>query len=116
MKPNNIDTLEFPFASLDFPDRSTLTAEEVAEAANVTAQHIRDLLSEETIGSFNAGGTKNKSDREYRRVPIECYRDWILSTYKGPAVGKRLCGLKDRPLMNLYNDIKDELEKRGYEL
>lgn len=70
---------EFPFASLDFPGRTALYPKEMAERNGVTAQHILDLIEEKSIPAIDWKGINNKSDRCTPRIPIEVYRNVILS-------------------------------------
>ena len=75
------EQLQFPFPSLDFPGRVTLTAKEIAERLGWDEKHIRDLIAEGVIPGLDGKG-KDASRGSYR-VPIESYRDFIMARMTG---------------------------------
>ena len=76
------EQLLFPFfASLDFPGRSTLMLHEIARRVGLTVAH---LLGEIERGELTALDFKSKGvSRRCVRVPVECYRDYILRKLTG---------------------------------
>lgn len=83
------------FASLDFPGRTTLRLEEIAEKLGCTVQH---LLNEVDRGAFHglnlaAAGVSRRA----MRIPVECYRAYVLSKLTG-AIDLRMQFLADLPV------------------
>jgi hypothetical protein len=71
------EQLQFAFfASLDFPGRSTLMLWEIAGRIGVTVRHLLNEIESVELIAIDAKG-KGVS-RRCIRVPIECYRDYIL--------------------------------------
>jgi hypothetical protein len=75
------EQLQF-FASLDFPGRSTVLVREIAERLGVSERH---LFGEIDTGALvvldlRASGTA----RRCARVPVECYRDYVIRRLSGP--------------------------------
>lgn len=82
------------FASLDFPGRTTLGLSEIAERVGCTVQHLLNQIDEGKFVGLNIASQGAK--RREIRVPIECYRTWILSCLTGP-VDMRMRFLRDLP-------------------
>lgn len=75
------------FASLDFPGRTVVLVHEMAERLGVT---IRHLLNEIDSGALVALDLRAKgAGRRCARVPIECYRDYVVKRLTDPAVEVR---------------------------
>lgn len=93
--------LEFPFYSLDFVDRATLSVCEVAEKLGCSQRHVHDLIDEGAIGCINLspGG-----QRTFRRIPVESYRDFILRNFSGELRAKFLRTLPLAVIDEIYND------------
>lgn len=75
---------DFPFVSLDFPGRTTLTMDEIADRLGVTAQHVIDLVEEGALCPAVDLAGKGAS-RRLLRVPVESYRNFIVARMTGPA-------------------------------
>lgn len=75
---------DFPFVSLDFPGRTALTVDEIAERLGVTAQHVIDLVEEGALCPAVDVAGKGAS-RRLLRVPVESYRNFIVARMTGPA-------------------------------
>jgi hypothetical protein len=76
------DQLTF-FASLDFPGRTTLHLREIAERLGCTVKH---LLEQVDSGKLIGLDLKSKGvSRRAMRIPVECYRQYILSLCTGPS-------------------------------
>lgn len=72
------------FASLDFPGRSVVLVREMAERLGVS---IRHLLNEIDSGALVALDLKSAtSSRRAARIPIECYRDYVVKHLTSPSV------------------------------
>lgn len=82
------------FASLDFPGRTTLHLGEIAEKLGVTVQHLLNEIEENAFAGLDLKG--KKANRRNIRVPIECYRDYVLSHLTGP-VDFRMKFLRELP-------------------
>ncbi len=80
--------LSFPFPSLDFEGRTTLTVREIAEKLGWTVKHICDLIDEGKIGSID--GRSTGARRASYRVPIESYHDWIITSFTLPRDRMRI--------------------------
>ncbi len=106
---------EFPFASLDFPERTTLHITEVAERWGVSKEHIYSLIDEGAIVALDITGHTNKSSRQHLRIPIESYRDATLRRLVNVAdVPSPLAGLPPQTLLQLHRELTNHLERRGY--
>lgn len=94
------------FASLDFPGRSTLYLWEIADRLGCTVRH---LLNEIDCGSFvGLDLAAHGSNRRAIRVPVECYRAYIVKRLTGPA-DVRMQFLRDVPAhlrRQLIEDLK----------
>jgi len=89
------EQLQF-FASLDFPpERTSLRLDEIAGKLGCTVQH---LLNEIDSGALTTLDLKSKlAKRRAARVPVECYRAYVLSKLTGP-VDFRMRFLRELPV------------------
>lgn len=107
--------LEFPFFSMDFVDRAALSVKEVATKLGCSERHIHDLIDEGTLGCINLSPN---GLRNYRKIPIEAYRDFILRNFSGELRRQFLRTLPRDTIKLLHNDIiqilnaKDWLDKQ----
>lgn len=70
------EQLAFAFASLDFPGRTTVSLGEIAQRLGVSVDH---LLNEAEHGALKGLDLKGaKATRRNMRVPIECYRAYVI--------------------------------------
>ena len=83
------------FASLDFPpERTTLGLGEIAAKLGCTTQH---LLNEIDVGAFHGLDLKgNNATRRSMRIPVECYRNYVLGRLTG-SVDFKMRFLRDLP-------------------
>jgi hypothetical protein len=82
------------FQSLDFPGRTTVTLAEIGERLGCTVQH---LLNEIDSGSLAGLDLKRSGvSRRTIRVPVECYRNYVLQKLTGP-VDFRMRFLRELP-------------------
>lgn len=91
------EQLQFAFASLDFPGRVSLRADEVARKLGISTKHITDLITEGKLRALDVRGAR--STRACYRIPIEGYRDYIVRSLTTPADRLRL--LSDLPKATL---------------
>lgn len=71
------------FASLDFPGRTTVQLWEIADRLNWTVRHLLNLVDSGDLVALD--GACTGAGRRSLRVPIECYRAFILKRLTGPA-------------------------------
>jgi hypothetical protein len=76
------EQLQF-FSSLDFPGRSTLLLREIAEKIGCSVRHLCTQVEEGKLVVINIATFK--TNRLAARVPIECYRDYVLTNLSGPV-------------------------------
>ena len=79
------EQLQF-FASLDFPGRATVQVREIAERLGVSVRHLLNEIDEGALVVLDLKAAR--SSRRCARVPIECYRDYVLDRLSGPAMGR----------------------------
>lgn len=97
------EQLQFAFPSLDFPGRVNLRAEEVAEKLGITSQHVIDLIVEGKLQAIDVRGIGAK--RALYRIPVECYRDFIVRSLTTPAERLRL--LRELPKATLRELVRE---------
>lgn len=98
---------EFPFASLDFPGRTTLRVSEVAERLGIVAEQVIAFIEQGELGNLNiSAGTK----RRHMRIPIEAYRDFIIRRIDGPSRPLFLKTLPPATLRQIQREINHILE------
>lgn len=101
------EQLQFPFPSLDFPGRATLTVTEMAERIGVSDQTILNLADEGEIPGIDLKG--KAATRRCLRVPIEGWRNFILKRLTGPMQRDFLRTLPKATLRDLHRDIGEWL-------
>lgn len=101
------EQLQFPFPSLDFPGRTTLTAAEIAERLGWSEKHVCDLFTEGELPALDGKGKKAK--RGSYRVPIESYRDFITGRMTGPRRTDLLRHLPKAAIRELIRDLTEYL-------
>lgn len=106
----------FPFWSLDFEGRDTLTVDEIAAKLRCTRQHILDLIDERALGAIDIAGRDNKTSRRAARVPIECWRDFVLASMTTEYQRSPLKDLPTAALIKLQADIRAHLKAKGIPL
>ncbi len=97
------EQLQFPFPSLDFPGRTMLNLDEVREKTGLSKQHLIDSIVEGKLQANDFRGTGSK--RALYRIPIECYRDFIVRTLTAPVERMRL--LRELPKATLRELVKE---------
>jgi predicted transcriptional regulator len=94
--------LALPFACLDFPDRDSVSAREIAAKLGVTRQHILDHIE---AGKLVAIDTSLVGTRRNPRVAVDEYRRWVLSLLTAPARRSFLTELPHATLRELQQEI-----------
>ncbi len=79
-----IEQLQFTFASLDFPGRSSLYPHEVAEKLGVSVDQIYKLADEGAFAAIDLSSSQKISTKRLLRIPVESYRDFIVTRMTGP--------------------------------
>lgn len=75
--------LSFPFASLDFEGFTSLTVDQIAVKLRKTPKHILNLVEQGELVSVDC---KSKGvTRRDCRIPIECWRAFVMKRLTGPA-------------------------------
>ncbi|MCX6951168.1 MAG: hypothetical protein NTV51_03140 [Verrucomicrobia bacterium] len=95
--------LVFPFPSLDFPGRATLTVKEIAAKLGWTAKHIINLIGDGEMPCLNGRGRGVR--RGTFRVPLECYRDFVTARLTGGRRLELLCLLPKDTLRELVREL-----------
>ena len=75
------EQLQFAFASLDFPGRSTLYPHEVAAKIGMSVDQVYDLIDDNSLQGLNIGS--KEAGRRALRIPIESYRNFIVERMTG---------------------------------
>jgi hypothetical protein len=102
------EQLQFPFPSLDFPGRTTLTAAEIAGRLGYDEKHVRDLITEGELPAIDGKG-KDATRGSYR-VPIENYRDFVTARMTGPRRIELLRHLPKPVLRELVRELNEHLK------
>lgn len=93
-------------SSLDFPGRTTLGLGEIAERLGCSVRH---LLNEADSGALvGLDISASRSARRAMRIPVECYRDYVLKKLTGPA-DLRMRFLRDLPAA-VRRDLIEQLQ------
>ena len=71
-------------SAVAFPDRRTLSCDDVARAVGCTARHVRNLCADGTIVAFNVAGASNTAKVNFWRIPVSVYDLW-LQRRSGPS-------------------------------
>ncbi|MBC8010050.1 MAG: hypothetical protein H7067_08135 [Burkholderiales bacterium] len=82
------------FASLDFPGRTTITIAEMAEKLGVSCRHLEKEVDSAGLVALDIKGVK--ASKRSLRIPVECYRDYVLKRLTGP-IDVRMRFLRDLP-------------------
>ena len=78
----------FPFPALDFPGRSVVTVDEVAQKLKYHRRHIVHLIEDGTLPALD-GKREGKSQMSVR-IPIEVYRAFVIHRMTtDPSVAKK---------------------------
>lgn len=96
--------------SLDFPGRSVLYLWEIAEKLGVSIKHLSNEIDAGTLTVLDLKAADSK--RRCARVPIECYRDYVIGRLTGP-VGHRAQFLSSLPVAvrrQLLREIEESLK------
>lgn len=96
--------------SLDFPGRSTLLLHEIADRLGCTVQHLLNEVDSGDLTILNIAS--RTSNRRAARVPLECYRAYIVKRLTGP-VDSSMAFFKELPAplrRQLIEDLKASLK------
>jgi hypothetical protein len=99
------EQLQFPFASLDFPGRTSLYPHEIAERIGMSVDQVHDLCDDGSLVGIDISSKVTKSGRRALRIPIESYRDFIVARVTGPRRSELLQKLPKATLRELRREI-----------
>lgn len=85
------------FSSLDFPGRTTLGLAEIAQRLGCTVTHLLNEVDRGAFVGLNIAAADSK--RRAMRVPVECYRAYVLGKLTGP-VDVRMQFLVELPIVS----------------
>ncbi|MDP2226801.1 MAG: hypothetical protein Q8J78_04935 [Moraxellaceae bacterium] len=75
------EQLAFPFASLDFPGRTTLGLGEIAKRIGCSVDHLLNEVEHGALCGIDLKGAK--ATLRFIRVPVEAYRAYVLQRMTG---------------------------------
>jgi hypothetical protein len=102
-----IEQLQFPFASLDFPGRSSLYPHEIAARLGICVDQVYDLCDDGSLVGINVGS--QSASRRSLRIPIEAYRNFIVARMTGPLRLDLLRHLPRATLRDLVRELQEIL-------
>lgn len=73
----------FPFPSLDFPGRTTVTVSEIAEKLGYDRKHVQNWIEDGSLFVFD--GKREGRTKSSIRVPLECYRAFVIQRMSADA-------------------------------
>jgi len=103
------EQLQFPFASLDFPGRTSLYLHEIAEKLGISVDQVSDLCDDGSLVAVDCSSKETKSGRRALRIPIESYRDFITGRMTGPRRLELLRHLPKATIRELVRELQDYL-------
>ena len=98
------------FHSLDFPGRSVLYVNEVAQKLGISRQQVVNLMDGGELGYIYVA--TDPTTRPCRRIPIESYRDFICRRLDSPNRIKFLRELPVTTRLELIEEIKNSLKRK----
>jgi len=100
------EQLNFPFPSLDFPGRVSLYPHEVAEKLSISLDQVYKLVDDGSLRTtINLASKLNRTSRRELRIPIESYRDLIITRTEGDHRLDLMKQLPKAALRDLQRDI-----------
>jgi hypothetical protein len=101
------EQLQFPFPSLDFPGRTTITLTEMANRIGVSADHLLNEVEHGALTGCNFKGVH--ASRRNVLVPIETYRAYVVAHMTGPFRTDFVRDLPKAVLLQLQAEIRSAL-------
>jgi hypothetical protein len=92
------------FASLDFPGRTTLLLSEMAEKLGVSVRHLQKEVEQGALTVLDMKG--KQATQSCWRVPVECYRDYVVTRLSGPKRPEFLRALPPATLRELVKEMQ----------
>ena len=93
--------------SLDFPGRTVLYLWEIAEKLGGTVQHFLNL-----IDALDTASRANGKTRRMLRIPIESYRNFIITRLTGEPRTQFLAQLPVSTRIELIEELKKSLKRK----
>lgn len=109
--PDNPQQLNF-FNSLDFPGRTVLYLWEIAEKLGGTVQHYLNLIDTGELVAIDTASRSNGKTRRMLRVPIESYRNFIITRFTGETRTQFLAQLPVSTRIELIEELKKSLKSK----
>ena len=98
------------FHSLDFPGRTVLFVNEIAQKLGISRQQAVNLMDCGELGFINVA--TDPTTRPCRRVPVESYRNFIVRRLDSE---ERLQFLRELPVttrLELIEELKNSLKRK----
>ena len=105
------EQLSFVFASLDFPGRTTVSLDEVAERLGCSVDHLLNEVERGALVGVDLKGAK--ATRRFVRVPLEGYRAYVLARVTGPFRADFIAELPRAVRLQLLAEIEASLAKEA---
>lgn len=102
-----IEQLQFPFPSLDFPGRTSVSIPEIARKLGVSDQHLLNEIDEGSLVGLDLKG--KRATKRCVRVPLEIYHSFVLSRLTGPLRGQFLRDLPLATRKQLLRELQESL-------
>lgn len=99
------EQLAFPFPSLDFPGRVNLYPHEVAAKLNISPDQVFKLVDDGSLVAVDLASKLNRSARRELRIPVESYRNLIVTRMSGPHRLDLLKNLPRAALRELHREL-----------
>lgn len=102
---------EFPFASLDFPGRTTIKVVEMAARLGVSWQHVVNGIDSGEIAALDVSAKSTRTGKAYYRIPAESYRAYVIRNVTGPVRDQFISKLPESTRRDLFLEIGRTLPK-----
>lgn len=100
------------FSSLDFPGRTVLYVWEIAQKLGGTVQHYLNLVDTGELVAIDTASRAGGKTRRMLRVPVESYRNFIISRLTGETRTQFLAQLPVSTRLELIEELKNSLKRK----
>ncbi len=90
-------------ASLDFADAHFVTVAQITRQLGYTRQHVLNLIDRGDLYAFD--GAKKNAKRSCLRIPIESYREFVVSRLTKPVEARDVERLPDERRSALIKEL-----------
>ena len=105
------EQMAFPYGSLDFPGRTTVTLDEAAAKLGCSVGHLLAECEHGALVGLDLRGAK--ATRRFVRVPIEAYRAYIIARMTGPFRKDFIRDLPRHVQEQLLGELREALKTRS---